>query len=108
MVQWFTIGPINTSVTSIILPSLDFSILLTLFGVSIDAECFLRLPLLYASSYPLVLFRVGIAVMKHHDQGNWGERIYLAYISTSWSIIKGSQDKNKKDWLQRPRRGASY
>jgi hypothetical protein len=34
-------------------------------------------------------------VLKHHDQKQVEEeRVYLAYTSTSLSIIKGSQDRN--------------
>lgn len=37
--------------------------------------------------------RVVIVMMKYHEQKQLGqESVYLAYISTSWSIFEGSQD----------------
>jgi hypothetical protein len=43
----------------------------------------------------IVFTRVTIAVMKHHNKNQFGEkRVYLAYISKSLFIIKGSQGRN--------------
>jgi hypothetical protein len=45
----------------------------------------------------LVLVRVTIAVIIHHDHKQVKqERIFLAYASTSLFITEGSQDKNSK------------
>ena len=43
----------------------------------------------------IVLVRVTIAMMKHHDQKQDGEEsIYLAYTSRAQSIFGESRDKN--------------
>jgi hypothetical protein len=42
----------------------------------------------------VVLVRVTIAVMKHHDQSKWEERVSLPCNSTALFIIKGSQGRN--------------
>ena len=42
-----------------------------------------------------LLVRVTVAVMRHHDQKQTGEKkVYLASTSTSLLIIKGSRDRN--------------
>jgi hypothetical protein len=64
----------------------------------------------------LVLVRVTIAVMKHHDQKQIGEeRVYVAYASISLFITKGSQDWSssragnwKQELMQRSCRDAAY
>jgi hypothetical protein len=64
----------------------------------------------------LVLVRVTLSVMKLHDQKQAGEeRVYLAYISTSLFIIKGSQDRNsnragtwRQELMPRLKRGAAH
>jgi hypothetical protein len=44
------------------------------------------------SWYQLILVRVSISV--NDPKANCGERVYLAYISTSLFITKESQNKN--------------
>jgi hypothetical protein len=39
-------------------------------------------------------------VTKHHDPKQVGERVYLAYTSTSLFIIKGSQNRNSSRNLE--------
>jgi hypothetical protein len=58
----------------------------------------------------VVLVGVPIAVMKHNDRKQVGEkRVYLAYTSTLLFIIEGSQDRNSnregtwgQELIQRP------
>lgn len=58
----------------------------------------------------VVLVRVSIAMMKHHDQKQIGEEmVYLAYTSTPQFITKGSQSRNShregtwsQELLQKP------
>jgi hypothetical protein len=65
---------------------------------------------------PAALVGVSIAVMKHHDQKQAGEkRVHLAYTSILLFIIKGSQDRNsnqaetwKQELMQRPWRDGAY
>jgi hypothetical protein len=46
---------------------------------------------------PIVLVRVTIGVMRHHDQEQVGkERVYLVYTSTPQFIIKGCRKRNLK------------
>ena len=55
-------------------------------------------------------------MMKCHSQKQDGEdRVYSAFISTSQSTMKGSQDRNsnragpwRQELMQRPWRGAAY
>ena len=50
---------------------------------------------MYKETKIIVLVRITVAVLEHHDEKQIGEeRVYLGYTSTLLFIIRGVQDRN--------------